>query len=175
MSPANVLRLVAACSAASLAWITCEVAGGLAFLACGLRLWRYEIVPVLFDITSPVVWLLALVLIAPLTLGFDRWLRIDRLAPRWQMALRLAFLMVTGPVVEVVLNRFLFEAAFGKPLYRYTFLPTFDGSGSLLSPLYYATLYLHRPVVEVLYPSGARRSSSPEATRRRAASRSPAA
>lgn len=150
MTPRDLVRYLAACALASLAWIACEVLGGLAFLACGLRLWRYEIVPVLSEITSPVVWLLAFALITPFTFGFDRWLRTDRLPARWRAGLRLAFLMVTGPVVEVVLNRFLFEAACGSPLYRYTFLPTFDGSGSLLSPLYYATLYVHRPVVRAL-------------------------
>lgn len=160
MTPRDVVRFLAACAAASLAWIACEVLGGLAFLACGLRLWRYEIVPVFSEITSPVVWLLAFLLITPFTFGFDRWLRTDRLPARWRAGLRLAFLMVTGPVLEVVLNRFLFEAAFGRPLYRYTFLPTFDGSGSLLSPLYYATLYVHRPVVELLRTSAGTAPSS---------------
>ena len=118
------------------------------------------------------------VLITPSTLAFDRWLRVDRLPVRARAGLRLAFLMVTGPIVEVLLNRFLFEAVFGRPLYRYTFLSTFDGSGSLLSPLYYATLAVHRPLAERLYgrySSGARRSSSPDATSERAASTSPAA
>ncbi len=160
MTRRDLLRFVAACAAASLAWIACEVLGGLAFLALGLRLWRYEIVPVFSGITSPVVWLLAFVLITPFTFGFDRWLRTDRLPDRWRVALRLAFLMVTGPVLEVILNRFLFETACGRPLYRYTFLPTFDGSGSLLSPLYYATLYVHRPVVDLLRTSTGAASSA---------------
>jgi hypothetical protein len=40
-----------------------------------------------------------------------------------------------GPVIEVLLNRYLFTAFVGRPLYLYTVLPTFGGSGSLLSPL----------------------------------------
>jgi hypothetical protein len=136
-------RIVLASLAASAAWVLCEVGGGLLFLSLGLRLWRYEIAPLFSDITSPVVWLLAFLLITPLTLAFER------LSASWRGPLpRLAFLMVTGSVLEVLLNRYLFEGLLGRPLYRYTFLPTFDGSGSWLSPLYYATLYVHAPVAD---------------------------
>lgn len=159
-------RLVAACLLASAAWVACEVGGGLLFLAAGLRLWRYEIAPLFSDVTSPVVWALAALLISPSTLAFDRLLsRGSAGSPR--PLPRLAFLMVTGPFVEVVLNEWLFRGQLGRPLYVYTFLPTFDGSGSLLSPLYYATLYLHFPVADRLLgrrsqASGASRSSSPD-------------
>jgi hypothetical protein len=59
--------------------------------------------------------------------GPDRWRR------------RAAFLMICGPINEVVWNT-LIQAACGRPLYLYTVLPTFGGSGSALSPLYYLTL-----------------------------------
>jgi hypothetical protein len=51
------------------------------------------------------------------------------------------FLVVSGPINEVLWNSVIWSAA-GTPLYEYTVLPTFDGSGSYLSPLYYLTLLL---------------------------------
>lgn len=171
-------RFLLACLLASAAWIACEVGGGLLFLAAGLRLWRYEIAPLFAGITSPVVWALAAVLITPLTLAFDRAVVRRRPAGPSRTALRLAFLMVTGPVVEVLLNEALFRGLLGRPLYLYTFLPTFGGSGSVLSPLYYATLYVHVPVAARLLngqASGARRSESPVSSTSRAAATSDAA
>ncbi|MCE7958439.1 MAG: hypothetical protein DYH06_10965 [Acidobacteria bacterium ACB2] len=176
--PGSAARFALACLPASAAWIACEVGGGLLFLAAGLRLWRYEIAPLFLEITSPVVWALAAVLITPLTLAFER-AAVRRLPGALaRSGLRLAFLMVTGPLVEVVLNEALFRGLLGRPLYVYTFLPTFDGSGSLLSPFYYATLYLHVPVAGRLLgrrASGARRSASPASSTSRAPATSDAA
>ncbi len=130
------------------AWILCETVGGLLFLAFGLRLWRYDIAPILFSVTSPVIWSLALLLLGPLTLF---WLSTEERLPiarAGRLAARAAFFMTVGPLLEVLLNRGIFWAFAGRPLYTYTFLPTFGGSGSLLSPLYYATLLVHVPWVE---------------------------
>ena len=52
-----------------------------------------------------------------------------------------SFLVVGGPINEVLWNSVIWTAA-GMPLYQYTMLPTFSGSGSYLSPLYYLTLLL---------------------------------
>jgi hypothetical protein len=142
-------RFVLACLVAGAAWIVAEVGGGLFFLLFGVRLWRYEIVPLFFEITSPVVWMLAFLLIVPLSHVFD--LAFGKQRPkRTRLLAYLAFLMVTGPVVEVILNEHFFRPLFGRALYQYLVLPTFEGSGSLLSPLYYATLVLHRPLTERL-------------------------
>jgi hypothetical protein len=134
-------RLLAACLAGSAAWAVSEVSGGLAFLAAGVRLWRYQILPL-----------------------FSRAFRTDRLSPRRRAAARLGFMMCMGPVLEVLINRHVFIRLFGEPLYLYTVLPTFHGSGSILSPLYYATLYIHVPVADRLLGSAryARRSARSE-------------
>src|SRR5437763_199721 len=51
----NLLAGWAVTSALSLgAWIITETLGGLVFLAGGVRLWRYHITPVLWQIASPV-------------------------------------------------------------------------------------------------------------------------
>jgi len=172
------LRLPLACVLGAAAWALSEVGGGLAFLAAGVRLWRYEVLPMFSGITSPVVWTLAGLLIVPVMLLFDRAFRTDRLTPRRRAAARLGFMMIIGPVLEVVINRHLFIQVFGQPLYLYTVLPTFEGSGSLLSPLYYATLYIHVPVSDRIlgrYAKRAARSVSPSASTTRAASMSSAA
>jgi len=173
-------RLLAACLAGSAAWVVSEVCGGLAFLAAGVRLWRYQILPLCSGITSPVVWTIAGLLIVPAMLLFDRAFRTERLSPRRRAAARLGFMMVVGPVLEVLINRHVFIRLFGEPLYFYTVLPTFQGSGSLLSPLYYATLYIHVPVADrllggALYASREATSESSEVSTRRAASMSSAA
>lgn len=144
-------RFALACLTAGVAWIVVETLGGLAFLAGGLRLWRYEILPVAWAITSPVVWTLAALLIVPLCRLFDLSVTFRLPRSRW-LAARLAFLMIVGPVIEIVLNEFCFERAVGRPLYVYTFLETFGGHGSLLSPLYYATLIVHAPIADRLLP-----------------------
>jgi hypothetical protein len=141
--------LVLACLAAGAAWIVAEVGGGLAFLAAGVRLWRYEICPVAEAITSPVIWAFAATLIIPLSLVFDRVVT-RRLHGAARLATRLAFLMTTGSVLEVLINEFFFRACLGQPLYEYLVLPTFAGSGSLLSPLYYSTLVIHVPITDRL-------------------------
>ena len=181
MSPVpRFFRLLAACLAGSAAWAVSEVSGGLAFLAAGVRLWRYQIVPLFSDITSPVVWTIAGLLIVPVMLLFDRAFRTDRLSPRRRAAARLGFMMCMGPVLEVLINRHVFIRLFGEPLYLYTVLPTFQGSGSILSPLYYATLYIHVPVADRLlggsrYASRSARSDMPSISTSREPSMSSAA
>lgn len=142
-------RFIAACLAAGAAWIVVEVGGGLAFLAAGVRLWRYDIAPLFWEITSPVVWVFAVTLIVPLSIAYDRRVCHRRLGWRRASA-RLVFLMVTGPVLEVLINEHIFKAWYGRPLYEYLVLPLFNGSSSLLSPLYYATLMIHVPITERL-------------------------
>lgn len=136
-----------ACAIACGAWIAAEVGGGLLFLAAGVRLWRYEIAPLWFDITSPVVWVFAAALIVPLSVAFDRRvaLRAER-GRRW--VARVAFVATVGPVLEVLINEYVFRRMWGAPLYTYLVYPTFDGSGSLLSPLYYATVLIHVPITD---------------------------
>jgi|KBSSwiStaDraftv2_1062776.scaffolds.fasta_scaffold00016_76 hypothetical protein len=148
-------RLLLICVYGGLAWIVAEVTGGLAFLAFGIRLWRYEIVPLFSAITSPVIWVLAALLIGPLMVAFDRLIGIERLSSRRRLVARLGFLMTAGPVIEVLINRLFFVGVLGQPLYAYLVLPTFEGSGSLLSPLYYATLYIHIPLMDRLNELGA--------------------
>jgi hypothetical protein len=145
--PLDLGRVLVACVATGAVWVVCEVAGGLAFLAAGIRLWRYEIAPLWFEITSPVVWLLAAAGILPLTIAFERrWTRGLRGARRFA---RLAvFVAIVGPVIEVLLNEWFFKPIVGRPLYAYLVAPTFDGSGSLFSPLYYLTLLVHVPITD---------------------------
>jgi hypothetical protein len=122
-------------------WVITETLGGLIFLACGVRLWRYHITPVLWQIASPVGWLLVF-LVAGVNL-FGYLLCEHRLGVRGgrRWLYRALFLMVAGPVNEVLFNHLIW-VLFGTPVYLYTVLPTFAGSGSLLSPLYYLTLLL---------------------------------
>jgi hypothetical protein len=147
-------RVATAWLVAGASWIVMEVCGGLAFLAAGVRLWRYEILPLCWDITSPVVWCIAAAAIPFCCIPLDRFT--ERLPPRTVIWVRLAFFMTVGPVAEVLINELLFKRFLGSPLYRYLVLPTFDGSGSLLSPLYYATLLIHYPILARLRtrPSG---------------------
>jgi hypothetical protein len=147
-------RLAAACLVAGAAWIVAEVAGGLFLLALGVRLWRYELMPLFWAITSPIVWLFALTLIVPLSIVYDR-LVARRWTGRARFVARALFVMSVGPVLEVLINEFLFKAGLGRALYVYTVLPTFSGSGSWLSPLYYATLLIHVPITDRLLGSDA--------------------
>jgi hypothetical protein len=124
------------------AWIVCETLGGLLFLACGVRLWAYHITPILWDIASPVGWLLVYGVAGLNCFGYlvcEHRLRVQGCWRRWLY--RGLFLMVAGPVNEVVFNSLIWALA-GTPVYLYTFWPTFSGSGSYLSPLYYLTLLL---------------------------------
>ncbi|MEO7404921.1 MAG: hypothetical protein ABIU95_14740 [Burkholderiales bacterium] len=147
------MRVVVACVVASVVWIVCEIAGGLAFLAMGVRLWRYEIAPMAWDITSPIVWLFAVTLIVPLSIAFERRYTLGQ--PRRVRLVRLAlFVAIVGPLLEVLINELVFKALLRVPLYEYLALPTFNGSGSWLSPLYYLTLLVHVPITDrILYPS----------------------
>ena len=109
-------RFLLACLTAGAAWVVVEVSGGLAFLAFGVRLWRYNIVPIWWDITSPVVWCFAAVFIVPISAVFDRFVTCKMHGWRaW--AVHLFFLMMTGPVLEVVFNDLVFRRFFGAPLY----------------------------------------------------------
>src|SRR5262245_6481265 len=125
-----VLRFLLACMAGGIAWAIAEILGGLAFLASGIRLWRYNILPTFAEITSPIVWVIAAILIVPLTALFDRAARTATRPPLRRVALRLAFMMAIGPLTEVLINNYVFVRVLGQPLYTYTVLPTFAGSGS---------------------------------------------
>jgi hypothetical protein len=144
-------RYALACLVAGGAWIVAEVAGGLAFLGAGIRLWRYEFAPLIAQITSPVVWIFALVLIVPMSRAFDRRLA-DGLSGRSRLAARVAFLMVVGPAMEILVNEGLFKGIVGRPLYEYLVLPLLGGSSSILSPLYYSTLIIHVPLTDQILP-----------------------
>jgi hypothetical protein len=129
-------------SAVSLvAWIVCETIGGLLFLACGVRLWRYYITPILWELASPVGWLVVLAVAGGNCFGYlvvEHRLQV-RGRRRWLY--RALFLMIAGPINEVLFNTLTWVVA-GTPVYLYTLWPTFGGSGSYLSPLYYLTLLL---------------------------------
>jgi hypothetical protein len=141
------MRLALACLVAGLAWVVCEVVGGLAFLAVGIRLWRYDLLPIWWDITSPIVWLFAATLIIPLSLAFEH--RFTRgLVGGARLARVAAFVGACGPALEVLINEFGFKRLVGQGLYEYTVLATFDGSGSWLSPFYYLTLLVHVPITD---------------------------
>jgi hypothetical protein len=152
-------RVLVACLVAALAWIVMEVGGGLFFLALGVRLWEYHVLPLWSAITSPIVWAFAGALIIPMSIGFERAV-LDRVDGRQRAWVHLGFLMLTGSVLEVVFNELLFKAWVGRPLYTYLVAPTWHGSGSLLSPFYYATLMIHVPITDrVLRPTSATAAS----------------
>jgi hypothetical protein len=146
-------RFLLACLTAAAAWLAAEAGTGLAFLWADVRLWRYEICPVLWAITSPVAWFFAGLLIVPLSWAFDR-LFANRFQGRPKFLARLAFAMTAGPVLEVAINGLVFKGCFGRPIYEYLVLPTFAGSGSLLSPLYYSTVLIHLPITDRLASAG---------------------
>jgi hypothetical protein len=115
----------------------------------GIRLWRYHLMPVWWDITSPIVWMFAATLIVPLSQAFERrWTQ--GLSPGVRMARLAVFVGTIGPVLEVLFNELGFKGLVGQGLYEYTVLATFEGSGSWLSPLYYLTLLVHVPVTDRL-------------------------
>jgi hypothetical protein len=123
------------------AWIVCETIGGLIFLAFGVRLWSYHIAPVFWSITSLVGWVFVWFVAGNLIFCYLLWETKASVANGRRWLYRAGFLMVAGPVNEVIWNTVIWHAV-DSPLYLYTVLPTFDGSGSLLSPLYYLTLLL---------------------------------
>ncbi len=121
------------------AWVPCEVLGGLLFLGLGVRLWAYHITPIFWQLTSLVAWVFVLFVLGTNCTLYLLWERRARVRGRRRWLYRALFLVVSGPINEVVWNSLIW-AACGTPLYLYTVLPTFDGSGSALSPLYYLTL-----------------------------------
>jgi len=121
------------------AWIPCEVIGGMIFLGLGVRLWAYHITPVFWELTSFVGWAFVLIVLGT---HFTLYLLLEQrlgVRGRRRWGYRALFLVISGPVNEVIWNS-LILAVSGKPLYLYTVLPTFEGSGSVLSPFYYLTL-----------------------------------
>src|SRR5258706_14679565 len=141
-------RYFLACITSATGWLLCEAGFGILFLALGVRLWRYEVSPLLSGITSPVAWVVAALLITPIMTAWEKAFHLWDTTVARRAAIRLAGLILFGSSLELVLNTTLFPWLFGRPLYRYEFLPTFGGSGSLLSPIYYSTLYLHLPAVD---------------------------
>jgi hypothetical protein len=122
-------------------WIVCETVGGLIFLACGIRLWSYHIAPVFWEITSLVGWIFVWLVAGNLIFFYLLWETRAGITSPWRWLFRAIFLMIAGPVNEVIWNTIIWDIV-DTPLYLYTVLPTFDGSGSILSPLYYLTLLL---------------------------------
>jgi len=137
----------------SAAWIVCETLGGLFFLALGLRLWSYHVLPICWDITSPMIWLIIFLGMPPFLLVWNRIESVSNWTAPQRVLYRCLFLAITGPIVEVLINDYIFRPL-GTPLYLYTYLETFNGSGSWLSPLYYLTLYIHFPIGERLGMGG---------------------
>lgn len=146
MRSLGVWLVVALLSAAC--WIVCETLGGLAFLGAGVRLWRYHMAPLFWDITSPVIWVIVFLVMPPFMIAFARIEERRRFRGVRRLTYRVLLLVIVGPVVEVLINELVFKAHLGGPLYTYTVLPTFGGSGSLLSPFYYFTLYIHYPLTD---------------------------
>jgi hypothetical protein len=164
----TITRFLLACLAASAAWFIAEASCGLAFLAADVRLWRYDICPVLCAITSPLAWPLAGALIIPLSWTFDR-LVANRYRGGRKFLARLAFVMAVGPVLEVAINDCVCKGCLGYPMYEYLVLPTFSGSGSLLSPLYYSTVLIHLPLTDRLLTNASTSAYRRPETPRRAA------
>lgn len=132
-------------------WIVCETLVGIASLGLGLRLWTYEMWPVVWAVTSPVAWLVIFVGMTPFAVLLDKLEALTGLTGFRRVCARIAYLAILGPIIEVIMNELIFKKGFGAPLYTYDYLPTFDGSGSVLSPLYYLTLYIHFPVTALVF------------------------
>lgn len=138
------------CALSSVSWIVCETLGGLAFLAAGVRLWTYQMMPLFWKITSPVIWLVVFVAMGPFMLAFGALEERAGWKGHRKVAYRILYLVTVGPIVEVLINKLFFIGIIGQPLYVYETLPTFGGSGSVLSPFYYFTLYVHYPMTELV-------------------------
>lgn len=139
--PSLWLRCVMTSVIALLGWIPCEVLGGLIFLSMGARLWAYHITPLFWDLTSFVGWAILLPVLGAHCCVYLLWeKRADVKGPK-KWLYRSLFLMIMGPINEVIWNTLIWSTV-GTPLFLYTVLPTFHGSGSVLSPLYYLTLLL---------------------------------
>jgi hypothetical protein len=124
-----------------IAWIICETLGGLLFLALGIRLWAYHITPIFWAIASYTGWAFVFFVAG---INCIAYLHLERLVgiagwKRWLS--RSLFFAVAGPFCEVIWNHATWNLV-GTPIYLYTVCPTFSGSGSLFSPLYYQTLLL---------------------------------
>jgi len=130
-------KILFTCAMTMIAWMLCETAGGLLFLYFGVRLWEYHILPVFWSITSYFAWALIFVVGGLLCFGYLETEREYRFPNRWYF--RSLFLIAAGPFLEVVFNGLICKI-YGTPLYTYTLWSTFEGSGSLLSPIYYLTL-----------------------------------
>ncbi len=126
---------------ALLAWIPCEVLGGLAFLGLNVRLCAYQITPLFWATTSLAGWGMVYLVLGSNCSLYLLWEDRRQVFGRRRWLYRGLFLILGGPINEVVWNSVIWVAA-GTPLYQYTLLPTFGGSGSYLSPLYYLTLLL---------------------------------
>jgi hypothetical protein len=129
------------CLVGVLSWIICETVGGLIFLACGIRLWAYHITPIFWAIASYTGWCYVLVILGTGCFAYSIWEHGMGVVGRRRWLYRSLFLIVTGPIAEVIWNTATWNVL-GTPLYLYTAAPTFNGSGSLFSPLYYQTLLL---------------------------------
>jgi hypothetical protein len=121
------------------AWIPCEVLGGLLFLVLGMRLWSYHITPVFAELTSLVGWVFVFLVLGTNCTIYLLWEQWAGIRGRRRWAFRALFLVVSGPINEVVWNSLIWWA-WGTPLYLYEVGKTFEGSGSILSPFYYLTL-----------------------------------
>ena len=132
-------RCLLTCLVGVLVWVPCEVAVGLAFLSCDVRLWVYRIAPMLWEITSVAGWLVVFLVVGTNCSLYLLWEKWAQVTGRRRWAWRAVYLVIFGPINEVIWNSLIWWA-WGDPLYQYTLLPTFAGSGSLLSPLYYLTL-----------------------------------
>ncbi len=137
--PPVLVRCALTCVVGVLVWIPCEVLVGLFFLGIDVRLWEYHITPWLEAITSPAGWLIVLLVVGTNCSFFLLWEEWAGVAGWRRWHYRALYLAVLGPINEVVWNE-LIRWSCGTPLYLYTLMPTFNGSGSYLSPLYYLTL-----------------------------------
>src|SRR5262245_37091882 len=84
----------------SLSWIICETLGGLAFLAAGVRLWTYHMVPLFWRITSPVIWVVVFIVMGPFMIAFHQVEARRGWRGRRRTLYRTLFLVTVGPVVE---------------------------------------------------------------------------
>src|SRR5437763_6375328 len=117
--PPFLLRWIMTSVVGLVAWIPCEVLGGLLFLILGVRLWAYCITPVFWELTSLVGWIFVLLVLGTnctLYLLWEQWAGI-RGRRRW--AYRALFLVVSGPINEVIWNTMIWCVS-GTPLYQYT-------------------------------------------------------
>src|SRR3954453_12526610 len=121
-------RCVLTCCIALVGWIPCEVLGGLAFLGLDVRLWAYRITPLFWETTSLAGWGMVFAVLGSNCSLYLLWENRARVFGPRRWLYRSLFLIISGPINEVVWNSVIWSAA-GTPLYEYTVLPTFSGSG----------------------------------------------